>query len=30
MAIINKVEKTSYEPVKIAYTDKDYTNILDD
>lgn len=27
---INKVEKTSNSPVKISYTDKDYTNILDD
>ena len=30
MAVINKVEKTSYEPIKISYTDKDYANILDD
>ena len=27
---INKVEKTSYTPTIINYTDKDYTNILDD
>lgn len=30
MATINQVEKTSYAPVKISYTDKDYANILDD
>ena len=30
MAIINKVEKTDYNAIKISYTDKDYTNILDD
>lgn len=30
MATINKVEKKNYSPVKISYTDKDYTNILDD
>ena len=27
---INQTEKTSYEAVKIDYTSKDYTNILDD
>ena len=27
---INKVEKTEYSALRIAYTDKDYTNILDD
>lgn len=30
MAVINKVEKTDYNAIKIAYTDKDYTNILED
>ena len=30
MATINQVEKTDYSPVKISYTNKDYTNILDD
>lgn len=30
MATVNKVEKKDYSPVKISYTDKDYTNILDD
>ena len=30
MATISQVEKTSYEPIKISYTDKDYVNILDD
>lgn len=27
---INQTEKTSYEAVRIDYTSKDYTNILDD
>lgn len=30
MATINSIEKRDYSPVKISYTDKDYTNILDD
>ena len=30
MATVNKIEKKDYSPVKISYTDKDYTNILDD
>ena len=30
MATINQVEKTDYRPIKISYTNKDYTNILDD
>jgi hypothetical protein len=30
MSTINQVEKTDYTPTKIAYTDKDYANILDD
>lgn len=30
MAKINQVEKKDYSPVKISYTDKDYSNILDD
>lgn len=30
MATINQNEKTDYTAMKISYTDKDYTNILDD
>ena len=30
MASINQNEKSDYSAVKISYTDKDYTNILDD
>lgn len=30
MATINQNEKTDYSAMKISYTDKDYTNILDD
>lgn len=30
MSTINQVQKTSYDAVKIDYTSKDYTNILDD
>lgn len=30
MATINQVTKTSEDAIKISYTDKDYTNILDD
>lgn len=30
MAVINQVQKTSEDAVRISYTDKDYVNILDD
>ena len=30
MASINQVQKTSYDAIRLDYTDKDYVNILDD
>ena len=30
MATMNQVQKTSYEAIRIDYTSKDYTNILND
>ena len=30
MAVINQVQKTSEDAIRISYTDKDYVNILDD
>ena len=30
MAVINQVQKTSEDAIRISYTDKDYVNILND